>query len=184
MRFVVGVLGVAFVAATVGCADKVVIKAPEPVVVIAPPPPPEPPPPPPPEPLKIPAPVKFATGSDVLTAESDVTLKYVAEYLSKKPETEVMRIEGHTDNVGGADPNQKLSEKRALSVARWLVKNGIACKRLLPVGFGETNPVADNNTDDGKAQNRRTVFIDAIVSGKKVSDHEGGRVAGDPCAAK
>ena len=55
-----------------------------------------------------------------------------------------------------------------MTVARWLVGKGIDCKRLIPVGFGETKPVADNKTPDGKAQNRRTDFINAELDGKAV----------------
>jgi OmpA-OmpF porin, OOP family len=186
MRKLLGVSLIAvFGASVIGCGSAPPpppAPAPEPIVVVKPPPPPPEPEPPPPEPLKLPAPVKFATGSDVLSAESDATLKVVLEYLQKKPDATLFRIEGHTDNVGGTAPNQKLSEKRAMSVTRWLVKNGVECKRLIAVGFGESMPIADNKTDDGRAQNRRTVFIDAEIKGKKVSEHDArGKVAGDPC---
>jgi OOP family OmpA-OmpF porin len=86
-----------------------------------------------------------------------------------------MRIEGHTDNRGVRASNQKLSEARAFAVAKWLVSHGIDCKRVLPLGFGDTEPVADNGSEDGRAQNRRTVFVD------NRSAHDGGRAAGDPC---
>jgi OmpA-OmpF porin, OOP family len=155
-----------------------------PPVVVAPPPPPPAPEPPPPEPIKLPAPVKFATGSAQLAAESDAVLKHVLEYLQKSPDTTLLRVEGHTDNQGGPGPNQKLSEGRAMSVAAWLVKNGVDCKRIQPVGFGESKPVADNGSEEGRAQNRRTVFIDAEHKGKKVGSEHGGQVAGDPCAKK
>ena len=152
-------------------------------------PPPAPPPPPPPEPvaepIKLPAPVKFAVASDVLAADSDAVLKVVVEYMTQQSKVTKLRIEGHTDNNGGTAPNQRLSEKRALAVAHWLVKNGVDCKRLVAVGFGESKPVGDNSTDDGRAQNRRTVFINAELDGKPIGGMAldgGGKVAGDPCS--
>ena len=71
-----------------------------------------------------------------------------------------LRIElgGHTDNVGNAAANQKLSEQRAKAVYDYLVQHGIAAGRLSYKGYGQTQPVADNSTADGRRQNRRTVF--------------------------
>jgi OmpA-OmpF porin, OOP family len=157
-----------------------------------PPPPPkvEPPPPPPPPPeetVNIPSPVTFAVASDRLTPESDTALKLLAEYLTKKKEVTRFRIEGHTDSDGNKADNQRLSEGRALSVARWLVEHGIDCKRLIAVGFGESKPIADNGTPEGRSQNRRTMFINAEVDGKLVGGKPidgGGSVAGDACKKK
>jgi OOP family OmpA-OmpF porin len=87
-----------------------------------------------------------------------------------------LRIEGHTDNRGAPARNQKLSEERASAVAHWLVQHGVDCKRLVPVGYGDSDPIADNGSDEGRAQNRRTVFVDSRNS------KSGGRPAGDPCA--
>ncbi len=147
---------------------------PPPVVVKEEPPPP--PPPPAPEPLKLPAPVMFASGTAKLVDQSEGTLKYVLEYLTKSPEVRAMRIEGHTDSRGFRAANQKLSEGRAVAVARWLVEHGADCKRVVPVGFGDTDPIADNGTEEGRAQNRRTVFVDGR------SSRSGGAPAGDACA--
>jgi outer membrane protein OmpA-like peptidoglycan-associated protein len=71
-----------------------------------------------------------------------------------------MRIElgGHTDNVGRPEANQKLSEQRAKAVYDYLVKKGISADRLTYKGYGQTEPVADNTTPEGRRQNRRTVF--------------------------
>ena len=134
--------------------------------------------------LKLPGPVVFETGSDKLKPESDPVLAIVKDYLDAKPEVTLLRIEGHTDSDGKADANQALSEKRALSVARWLVGRGVDCKRLIPVGFGQSKPIADNNTPDGKAQNRRTAFVNAGLKGKPIGGmpvEGGGKVAGDAC---
>ncbi len=69
-------------------------------------------------------------------------------------------------------------------MAKALVAKGVDCKRLLPVGFGETKPRAENKTPEGKAQNRRTTFVNAALRGKAIGGAplEGfGKIAGDPC---
>lgn len=134
--------------------------------------------------LKMPGPVVFETGSDVLKAESDEVLLHAKDYLDDKTYVSLMRIEGHTDSTGASEEGQSLSERRALAVARWLVKKGIDCKRLLPVGFGETKPIAPNDTAANRALNRRMVFANAALRGKAIGGMPvdgGGRVAGDPC---
>jgi OOP family OmpA-OmpF porin len=121
--------------------------------------------------LKLPGPVVFETGSDKLKPESDPVLEVVSEYLKAKPDLTLLRIEGHTDNDGADAANQTLSEKRALSVAHWLVAKGTDCKRLMPVGFGESKPIAgtkDKQTEEEKAQNRRTAFVNAAIKGKPI----------------
>jgi len=67
-----------------------------------------------------------------------------------------IQIEGHTDNVGKAADNLKLSENRAKAVVSYLVSKNISITRLTSKGFGATKPIADNKTEEGKAQNRRT----------------------------
>jgi len=134
--------------------------------------------------LVLPGPVPFETGSDKLRPEADEILQLVHDFLQQRKDVTLLRIEGHTDNVGDDKANQELSEKRAMAVGRWLVAKGNDCKRLIAVGFGETKPVADNATDDGKAQNRRTDFLMAAVNGKAVDKQPvdgGGKVAGDLC---
>ena len=71
-----------------------------------------------------------------------------------------LRIElgGHTDNVGNEASNQKLSEQRAKAVYDYLVAHGVAADRLSYKGYGQSHPVADNSTPEGRRQNRRTVF--------------------------
>jgi OOP family OmpA-OmpF porin len=134
--------------------------------------------------LKLPGPVVFETGKTTLKPESDEVLTIVKSYLTDKPDVTLLRIEGHTDSDGKDDDNQRLSEGRALAVAQWLVGKGIDCKRLIPVGFGETKPVAPNDTPENKAQNRRTAFVNAAIRGKPIGGMPvdgGGKVAGDPC---
>ena len=137
------------------------------------------------EQVELPGPVVFETGSDVLKPESDEVLNIVHEYLQESKDITLLRIEGHTDSDGKKEDNQKLSERRAMSVAKWLVAKGDDCKRLLPVGFGQDKPVADNATPEGKAQNRRTAFVNAARNGKAIGGFPidgGGKTAGDPCA--
>jgi OOP family OmpA-OmpF porin len=134
--------------------------------------------------LKLPGPVVFETAKDTLKPESDEVLAIVEGYLKDKPEITLLRIEGHTDSDGNDADNQKLSELRALAVARWLVAKGTDCKRLIAVGFGETKPVAANDTAENKAQNRRTAFVNAALRGKPIGGMPvdgGGKNAGDPC---
>jgi OOP family OmpA-OmpF porin len=134
--------------------------------------------------LKLPGPVMFETGKAILKPESDAVLDIVKQYLEAKPAITLLRIEGHTDNVGIAADNQKLSEARSMAVAQWLIGKGIACKRLLPVGFGQDKPLADNKTPEGREQNRRTAFVNAELKGKAIGGMPvdgGGKVAGDPC---
>lgn len=131
--------------------------------------------------LKVPGPVLFETGSDKLKAESGATLDHVAAYLADKTYISLMRVEAHSDPAPGS---QALTERRALSVAHALVGRGVDCKRLLPVGFGETKPVAPNSSPEGRAQNRRVSFINAALRGRPIGGMPvdgGGKVAGDPC---
>ena len=66
---------------------------------------------------------------------------------------------GHTDDIGPADGNQRLSQRRADAVRNWLVDNGIDADRLTAVGYGEDQPIADNSTEEGRTANRRIEFI-------------------------
>jgi len=71
----------------------------------------------------------------------------------------VLVIAGHTDNIGSEVYNQNLSRRRAQAVKDYLVRQGIAADRLIVRGFGKTQPIASNETEDGRAQNRRVEFI-------------------------
>lgn len=96
----------------------------------------------------------FELGKDVILAGSYASLDELAEVLVKKP-TWKLQISGHTDNVGDDDSNLILSKKRAEAVKNYLITKGIATDRLMVEYFGETKPVADNSTPDGRAKNRR-----------------------------
>ncbi|MFA4972033.1 MAG: OmpA family protein [bacterium] len=82
----------------------------------------------------------------------------VAYLLSRNPQINLVRVEGHTDWIGSDAYNQQLSERRANAVRDYLIGKGIESSRLAAVGYGETRPVADNNTVEGRARNRRTEF--------------------------
>lgn len=99
----------------------------------------------------------FETDSYVLKDESKVELNKLLEFLNQNPSLKIL-ISGHTDNQGSDEHNQKLSDDRAKSVKDYLVSNGIAATRLSSKGFGETKPIATNDTPEGRAQNRRTEF--------------------------
>ncbi|MDB5195834.1 MAG: OmpA family protein [Flaviaesturariibacter sp.] len=97
----------------------------------------------------------FDTKKYEIKPESGAELDRLAQFLVDNP-TVSIQVEGHTDNVGTAADNQKLSAQRALSVVNYLIYKGIKDKRLVPKGFGATKPVADNKTEEGRSQNRRT----------------------------
>jgi outer membrane protein OmpA-like peptidoglycan-associated protein len=99
--------------------------------------------------------VYFATGKAVVLARSNKLLDNVAEVLLAHPEVPMVRIEGHTDATGVREKNVALSQARAEAVKAYLVGKGVAASRIGTRGFGEENPVADNGTADGRAQNRR-----------------------------
>jgi outer membrane protein OmpA-like peptidoglycan-associated protein len=102
--------------------------------------------------------VLFATDKYALTAASKKTVNDLITILGKYPDTD-LKVEGHTDSQGSEAYNQTLSEKRAKSVADYLKANNIAASRLTTIGYGETQPVASNDTDEGRAQNRRVTFV-------------------------
>lgn len=101
--------------------------------------------------------VNFEFGNDVLTAESKPKLHNVAELLSKHPSFKI-KISGYTDSSGADDVNLALSKKRAMSVKNYLISDGVSDSRIQADGYGEANPVADNETEDGRAKNRRVEF--------------------------
>lgn len=103
--------------------------------------------------------ILFDTGRATIRDESKSTLQSIGDLL-KQDVSLRLEIQGHTDNVGGADANRKLSEARAAAVKQYLVANfGVAGDRLTTSGLGDTKPVADNATDEGRAQNRRVELV-------------------------
>lgn len=100
----------------------------------------------------------FTTGRSDLKPGGVANLDRLVSFLNKVPEATV-RIEGHTDNVGGQSYNQGLSERRAQSVASYLTSRGVPSSRLTTTGLGYSMPVADNKTAAGKQANRRVELI-------------------------
>lgn len=99
--------------------------------------------------------VYFETGSATLTSESYPELNKLLDFMKTRKLT-VIEIAGHTDNVGEDDANLVLSQKRAESVRNFLISKGIDTKRVVAKGYGEKQPVATNETSEGRQTNRRT----------------------------
>jgi outer membrane protein OmpA-like peptidoglycan-associated protein len=110
--------------------------------------------------------VYFKVDKDVIQKKSYPLLENVAQVIKNHPEAGVIRIEGHTDSRGDDAHNQMLSEKRAQAVLAFLVSKGVAGERLTARGFGETQPLGDNNTAAGRAKNRRVVFAKEAATEK------------------
>jgi outer membrane protein OmpA-like peptidoglycan-associated protein len=103
--------------------------------------------------------IGFEVGSPVLLPASERLLDHVAVLLFDHPEVAKVRIEGHTDAQGSAARNLKLSQQRADAVRRYLEAAGVEPHRLSSKGFGETRPVADNRTAEGRELNRRVELL-------------------------
>ena len=108
--------------------------------------------------------VLFDTGKYTLKPDTKVTLAKVAGILQAYPGLK-LQVEGYTDNVGGQEYNQKLSENRAQTVGDFLVAQGVALGNVTATGFGMNSPVAENSTAAGRAQNRR---VQLVVSGDAI----------------
>ncbi|MBE0647092.1 MAG: PD40 domain-containing protein [Bacteroidales bacterium] len=102
--------------------------------------------------------IYFAFNSFDLTPESKVVLDQLTEFLELNDRLSI-QIQGHTDAIGNDAANLILSENRAKSVYDYLIANDVPAGRLTYKGFGETDPLASNDTDEGRAMNRRTCFV-------------------------
>jgi len=102
--------------------------------------------------------INFDTGKSTIRADSRKPLEEVRKLALDHPELK-LAIEGHTDNAGNPAANRKLSEERAAAVKAWLVQNGVPAAQLSTTGFGDTKPVADNRSEDGRAKNRRVELV-------------------------
>lgn len=100
----------------------------------------------------------FASGQFRLRPEARANLQRVVEFVDRFPDKNVL-IEGHTDNQGSSNLNQVLSQQRAERVRDALVQEGVASERLTAVGLGMGRPIADNNTAEGRARNRRVEIV-------------------------
>lgn len=102
--------------------------------------------------------IYFTSGSHVINEEQSApVLNEVAQFFNRCPDTSML-IVGHTDSVGGDDYNMGLSDRRAASVAQALYSREVGADRIVTAGSGETEPVADNTTETGRAKNRRIEF--------------------------
>jgi OmpA-OmpF porin, OOP family len=102
--------------------------------------------------------IRFETARATIDPDSVGLLDRLTETALRCPTVKI-EIAAHTDGDGGDTFNQTLSEKRAQAVTDYLVKAGLPADRLMPIGYGSTQPVSDNDTDEGKAQNRRIDFV-------------------------
>ena len=151
------------------CHEKKVPPPPAPTPAPAPAPAPPPPPPPPPAPAEPEVGSKiisleganFGFNKATLKPEGMAKLDQAAAVMAEHADLAV-GVEGHTDSVGSDAYNQKLSERRAQAAVDYLVSKGVDASRLQPTGYGESKPVASNDTAEGRAQNRR---VDLVVTG-------------------
>jgi len=108
--------------------------------------------------------LQFEINADAIQRDDEERLRVLGTYLQRYPDTTAL-IEGHTDDVGSAASNQRLSEDRAANVVNYLVNQyNIARSRLSSIGYGETRPIASNDTDAGKRRNRRIGAVIACVN--------------------
>lgn len=103
--------------------------------------------------------VQFDFGKATIKKESDPLLDSVAQVLKEHPEILRLEVQGHTDNKGSKNVNTRLSQDRAAAVQKALEKRGVESGRLVSKGYGPDQPIGDNKTDEGRAQNRRVQFI-------------------------
>ena len=148
-----------------GCSASARVETRKPVAVRPKPAPkpmpePEPEPEPAPEPKKIEISenIQFHTDSARLRVRSHQVLDDVVRVMIENPEM-MVEIQGHTDSLGPAYRNRRLSARRALRVQEYLIKRGIDARRLTAVGHGEERPLAENLDEEGRAENRRVDFV-------------------------
>jgi outer membrane protein OmpA-like peptidoglycan-associated protein len=104
--------------------------------------------------------VRFGLDSSQLSADAKAALDAVAAKLKADNQGVYIEIQGHTDGTGSAEWNRALGAQRAESVMRYLnIQGGLPLHRMNTISYGETKPVADNNTRDGRAKNRRVVLV-------------------------
>ncbi len=102
--------------------------------------------------------INFDTGKSVIRPDSAPALNEVVKLLQANPSW-AMLVAGHTDNVGSAATNLALSRQRAQSVIAWLSTHGVEGARLVPAGFGDTRPIAENKDEEGRQKNRRVDLV-------------------------
>jgi len=108
--------------------------------------------------ITVPAGVLFASGKSDLLGTASTRLEQVAEALKNEPDRKIS-IVGHTDSQGSDQSNMELSQRRAATVQNFFIAHGIPADKVTATGAGESQPVADNNTAEGRANNRRVEII-------------------------
>jgi large repetitive protein len=109
--------------------------------------------------IELPENINFDTGSERIAGRSESLMDRIAEKVKANPQVKRIRIEGHTDDVGGGKKNMELSQARAEAVRNFLIKKGVEPDRLQAVGYGDTRPLDKRKTADARAKNRRVEFI-------------------------
>ena len=104
--------------------------------------------------INLPGGVTFASDSATISSDFYSSLNEIARVLVQYPESKIL-VNGYTDSTGGDAHNQALSERRANSVASYLVAQGVSRNRIIATGYGKSNPIATNSTEAGKQANRR-----------------------------
>lgn len=103
--------------------------------------------------------VKFPVNRDELSPEAEARLNEFAERLKTENRNVYLEIQGHTDATGPEAYNDQLGEARAEAVRKYLAKHGVALNRMATISYGEEEPVAPNDTAEGRAQNRRVAIV-------------------------
>ncbi len=200
---VIAVFSLGLAAGALGCHAEARIGNAEPKAA-TPPPPPAPEPPkeepkpveaPPSKPIKalgkakiegneIKIPGKINFDNDKATIKEDKgtkeILQTVADVMKENPQISKLRVDGHTDDSGTADHNQKLSQQRAEAVIEWLSKNGVDKSRLDGKGWGQEHPIVKNDTAANKEQNRRVEFKIWELDGKPTDAQKSETASGGP----
>ena len=102
--------------------------------------------------------INFDTGKSIIKPESKPIIDQIVEMMKSNPDLKI-GVEGHTDNVGNPVSNKTLSEQRAKSVASAITGQGISAARMSPSGYGQEKPIGDNNSEEGRAKNRRVELV-------------------------
>jgi outer membrane protein OmpA-like peptidoglycan-associated protein len=102
--------------------------------------------------------INFDFGKSNIRDESKPVIEQIVQMMKSNPELKI-GVDGHTDNVGNPASNKALSVERAKSVVSAIIGQGISADRLTPAGFGQDKPIADNNTEEGRARNRRVELV-------------------------
>lgn len=175
------------VSAAIGCGPRVFADSDALAVVGSAPPPPVEAEPPPPEPeqkrvevrdnkIVINEKVQFEVNSAKIKSESHSLLDEVAKVIKENGQIKKIEVEGHASAEGDARKNQNLSDRRAKSVMKYLVGDGIDKGTLTAKGYGEDRPIADNETEEGRIKNRRVEFtiVEQEVTETKVEVDDSG----------